>query len=330
MEHPSVAAPTRFDSDANLKQAQAEALAGMPSCVETAFLAFDGGINASEAAMTDTIYSLADAADTLPQNLREYQQTSLQIAEAEAMGTIERSGLSASDNLTIKGWVKHQVQDIKVGQAVTIRATDGLKHHFLEMDEDKKRTYMTRIAEQRDQYYEELSAFVAERDFDTFATVLAEATQNIDMLLSGAESSIESRTRSQFDELVTFMQNAQNQVLTDVTDLRNRLNDWIKDAIHDPRTNHKKHATPQQPEEGPKIDPRVQALMNITATEKLRPAVSVVKSVDLQREKGRTDADIYRTLIKHFHPDKQKSDQSEDVMKILGVAYDKTTKTFIF
>ncbi len=77
-------------------------------------------------------------------------------------------------------------------------------------------------------------------------------------------------------------------------------------------------------------DPRIERLMGRATGADRRPYKILVSDVDFHREEGRTDQEIYRLLMRHFHPDISVHEHAEAVSKVLSSAYDKDKKRFIF
>lgn len=78
----------------------------------------------------------------------------------------------------------------------------------------------------------------------------------------------------------------------------------------------------------PQDDPRIKTLMGKTTGAPKQPYVTVLGNIDHHRGKGKSDEDIYKLLVKSFHPDKGIRANGEEVLKVLSEAYDKTSKTF--
>jgi len=76
-------------------------------------------------------------------------------------------------------------------------------------------------------------------------------------------------------------------------------------------------------------DPRVQTLMGRSTGLDKQPFVTVLGNIDHHRKKGKTDEAIYMLLVKNFHPDTSERLNADEIMKAIGMSYDKQRKQFI-
>jgi len=193
---------------------------------------------------------------------------------------------------------------------------------------------------------------------------IKEVTDQIDDLLNRKEGEISELTTRKVTQ-ITHAVTQREHVLTDkLSALLARLDQEIaatrqkqarRQSQHNQQTNQKagqnfgggsqqhrvrggrtenpssSRASSQTAKEAPKPpDPRIEQLRGKSSQNAKRPVVTVLENVDKHRASGKTDPEIYRLLVAYFHPDAGRSEQGEDVMKVLGMAYDKTTKQFTF
>ncbi len=76
-------------------------------------------------------------------------------------------------------------------------------------------------------------------------------------------------------------------------------------------------------------DPRIAQLMGKSTGEHERPYAVLLANIDHHRAKGKTDTDIYRLLIRNFHPDTSTQENAESISRVLTAAYDKSSGRFL-
>ena len=78
----------------------------------------------------------------------------------------------------------------------------------------------------------------------------------------------------------------------------------------------------------PQKDPRIAVLMGRSTGEPERPFKVLLANIDHHRQLGKTDFEIYRLLVRHFHPDTSSHEEADAIARVLTGAYDKATGKF--
>jgi hypothetical protein len=76
-------------------------------------------------------------------------------------------------------------------------------------------------------------------------------------------------------------------------------------------------------------DEKIKTMMGKEHNADPKPYSVVLTNITHQRRNGKTDDEIYRLLLRQFHPDVSKRDDAEAVSRVLTGCYDKQSKSFI-
>lgn len=268
----------------------------------------------------------------------------------QAHTRIEHAILSPEEHHEIKSWFRAYVANhVKPTRESHDKAINTSEDSICKIFEQRYNEQTASITSRTNEQVARLAQHrVDELGFIALERRIAEVTANINRLITSKEQDFDALIQAKLTAHASLLATKKTQFSTVLASALSRLDakiraeqvrsarssrsgqsrshqqthDWEDDTIIRPR-NHQAKRPPQRP------DPRIQTLMGRSTGLDKQPFVTVLGNIDHHRGNGKSDEEIYKLLVRKFHPDVSDREHGEDVIKVLGVAYDKQLKKFI-
>lgn len=173
-------------------------------------------------------------------------------------------------------------------------------------------------------------------NWNAFLDLSRTKTASLESFLDTEKVALTTRLKAKHQELRSLIgdkDSQQTQLLasynTQFDDLLNRLSNSQKQQARQQQTGTNSQSRDHGREQHKPEDPRIRIMMGRDNGAPRRPYKIILVNIDHHRKKDKSDAEIYRLLAKHFHPDKSDHEHAEAIIRILTSSYDSKAKKFV-
>ncbi len=289
-------------------------------------------IDASERSRADRVASTVSGARLKIEEVRAYVGNDTQIMQpidswfAEKRRQVNSREQEKRQTIsTIETTKQQQIVGFEQTTRQTIQSKQAVARQTL-APADVRQYSINWITEKID-VYQRMLAETHRTSYDSLLSRITVANSELKMRLDTASRELDERLRVLNTELDEKLRRARTRYNEQEAARRQKAQNTT--SGHQSQGNGSSAANkPKPPGQSQNKDQRLNRLAGKETGIDLYPHKVFLANLDNQRSKSKTDEEIYKLLVRHFHPDRSTHKNAAEITRILTVAYDKQEKKF--